>query len=344
MQRLRVIQWTTGRVGKHALRAIIDDPRLDLAGVYAHSRDKAGRDAGELCGKPATGIRATSDIAALLALGADCVLYAAQIPIVDELERLLAAGVDVVCTATFGRTGGMDAGIRRRLESACASGQSSLYITGVNPGWINSIAVALTATCCSVERVHIMESANVSNYASPETWLAHGMSLPASTPGTVDSTRQSLLPFRDAVSRMAEALDLEVDEIRFTTAHATARHEVDHGWIRIPRDHIAAVRATWSAISGGRERLATSVAWRLTDELNSDWPMQKQAYVVQLDSRPNLVATVEWVTPADWHPTDYSILTALPAVNSVVPVHGCKPGLLTLRDVGLPYSPVGLWK
>ena len=50
MSRLRVIQWTTGKVGKHSTRAIIDDPRLELVGLYAHSPDKTGKDAGALCG------------------------------------------------------------------------------------------------------------------------------------------------------------------------------------------------------------------------------------------------------------------------------------------------------
>ena len=30
MDRLKIIQWTTGKVGKMALRAILDDPRLEL--------------------------------------------------------------------------------------------------------------------------------------------------------------------------------------------------------------------------------------------------------------------------------------------------------------------------
>ena len=104
MTTLRVIQWTTGKVGKYSLRAILDDPRLALIGVYAHSPDKVGRDAGELCGRPATGIRASADVGELLALEADCVLYAAQVPELEVLLRLLASGTDVVCTSTFGRT------------------------------------------------------------------------------------------------------------------------------------------------------------------------------------------------------------------------------------------------
>ena len=54
-RRLRVVQWTTGIVGSAALRAIIDDPRLQLVGVFAHSSDKVGRDAGDLADRATTG-------------------------------------------------------------------------------------------------------------------------------------------------------------------------------------------------------------------------------------------------------------------------------------------------
>src|SRR5262245_6089909 len=60
--RYRVIQWATGAVGTHALRALLDDPQFELVGVYVHSPDKVGRDAGELAGLPIDiGIKATND-------------------------------------------------------------------------------------------------------------------------------------------------------------------------------------------------------------------------------------------------------------------------------------------
>ena len=40
----RVIQWSTGNVGRAALRCIIAHPELELAGLWVHSADKAGRD------------------------------------------------------------------------------------------------------------------------------------------------------------------------------------------------------------------------------------------------------------------------------------------------------------
>ena len=102
MDKLRVIQWNTGKVGKLALRAMLDDPRLELVGVYAHSPDKVGKDAGELCGRPGrTGVAATDDIDALIALGADSVLYTPFEGNVDHAVRLLEAGMDVVSTNLF---------------------------------------------------------------------------------------------------------------------------------------------------------------------------------------------------------------------------------------------------
>ncbi len=42
----RVVQWATGNVGRHSIRAILDHPDLELAGVYVTSPAKAGLDAG----------------------------------------------------------------------------------------------------------------------------------------------------------------------------------------------------------------------------------------------------------------------------------------------------------
>ena len=71
----RVIQWSTGNVGRHALRCIERHPELELVGLWVHSPEKAGKDAGELAGLAPNGVVATNDVDALLALDADCVCY-----------------------------------------------------------------------------------------------------------------------------------------------------------------------------------------------------------------------------------------------------------------------------
>ena len=64
----RVIQFSTGNVGKHALPMIIERPGLQLVGLHAHGPDKVGRDAAQICGRAEpTGVIATDDIDVLIA-------------------------------------------------------------------------------------------------------------------------------------------------------------------------------------------------------------------------------------------------------------------------------------
>ena len=122
--RYRVVQWATGNIGSHSLRAIIAHPNLDLVGLYVYSEDKAGRDAGELCGVAPTGVLATRDIGEILALQPDCVVYMADRVDVDALCQLLEAGVNVVSTRSeFHNPAHLDPETRRRIETACAAGR-----------------------------------------------------------------------------------------------------------------------------------------------------------------------------------------------------------------------------
>ena len=101
---IKVIQWATGTVGIHAVPGIVAHPDLELVGLWVHSDSKAGQDAGTLCGIEPTGVIATQDVDALLALDADVICYTASSDIrpdgvVDDICRMLASGKNVVGTS-----------------------------------------------------------------------------------------------------------------------------------------------------------------------------------------------------------------------------------------------------
>src|SRR5215468_2060845 len=97
-----VIQWATGAVGTHALRALIEDPQIELVGVYVSNAAKVGRDAAELAGlEGRTGVTATDDARRLIDTPADCVVYTAvgetrPRAAVAEIAALLRSGKNVV--------------------------------------------------------------------------------------------------------------------------------------------------------------------------------------------------------------------------------------------------------
>lgn len=343
MNTLKVIQWTTGKVGKLSLRAIMDDRRLELAGVYAWSEEKAGTDAGALCGRPECGITATNDIDALIALGADTVIYTPFMADVDQVEKLLASGLDVISTNLFLNVGGIQGATQATLEAACQRGNSSLYITGVNPGWVNSMVASLTAVCRDVESVSVAESANCSVYESAETWLAMGMSLSEVSPEVVETARAWLTSFYDAVQRMAHALAFKLDDVEFVIEFATASEAVDLGWFRIEKDTNAAVRAGWNGKVQGRTVVQSRVTWYLTKKLNQGWEFDDDHYHVVISGEPTVNARIRFIPPDHWGNHEWDTMTALPAVNAAFNVKSAPAGILTLTDVGLVTAPAGIW-
>ena len=87
--------------GSVALRAIIDDPALELIGVKVSSTSKVGTDAGQLCGRPDVGIAATDDVAAVLDAEPDCIAYCAtavrrEDEVIADIVGYLEAGINVV--------------------------------------------------------------------------------------------------------------------------------------------------------------------------------------------------------------------------------------------------------
>ena len=149
----RVVQWSTGGVGALAVAAISRRPDLELVGVWVHSPDKVGRDAGELAGIGALGVRATSEVDEVLALAPDCICYTASgesrpTEAIDDFCRMLAAGINVVTTSVPGLLypPGFDATEVARIETACRQGGSSLYVSGIEPGFAGDHLVLTLVT------------------------------------------------------------------------------------------------------------------------------------------------------------------------------------------------------
>jgi len=85
----RVIQWATGGVGRAAIEGVQNHPELELVGCWVHSPDKSGRDVGELVGGGSIGVAATNDVDSLLAMQADCVIYAPMLADHAVVEKIL---------------------------------------------------------------------------------------------------------------------------------------------------------------------------------------------------------------------------------------------------------------
>ncbi|MET0996508.1 MAG: dihydrodipicolinate reductase, partial [Mycobacterium sp.] len=217
----RIVQWTTGNVGKKSVHAIALNPNLQLVGCYAWSPDKVGRDVGELCGIDPLGVTASDDVDALLALKPDFVVYNPMFADIDEVVRILGAGINVVTTSEF-ITRHQLGDDRDRITGACAQGGSTIFGSGINPGFIQLFAIVTAGISDRVDRISIVESFDTTIYNSPETEKIMGFGLPIDQPDLLAVTEEGSSIFREAVMLVADALGAELDDIRCEAKYAQA--------------------------------------------------------------------------------------------------------------------------
>ena len=161
----RVVVWATGGIGSIAIRTITNRPDLELVGVWVHSDDKVGKDAGELANGDPIGIAATNDADALIELKPDCVIYAASGPDLDaaavpDYERMLRAGINLVTVTSPGLVypAAFDPAAVARLEAAAQAGGASLYASGVEPGFAaDQLPLTLLTLSDTVRQVRTQE-------------------------------------------------------------------------------------------------------------------------------------------------------------------------------------------
>ena len=337
---LRVVQWTTGNVGKRSVRAVVAHPELELVGCYAWSSDKVGRDVGELCGIDPVGIDATNDIDALLDLKPDCVVYNPMWSDVDELVRILETGVNVVSTAAFINGDGLGAE-RDCVVKACKQGRSTMFGSGVSPGFAELLAVITATICDRIDKVTVVEEADTTLYDSPATELPAGFARPIDDPELPAMAARGTAVFGEAVALVADAIGVDLDEIVCESEFAQTTEDLDLGSWKIPAGCVAGLFASWQGRVDGRTIVELSVRWKKGTTLDPDWQIG-EGHVIEIAGRPTVRTTVQYLPPPDFDATTFAdfmvlgmIMTAMPAINAIPNVVTAQPGIVTYTDLPL---------
>jgi hypothetical protein len=344
----RVLQWSTGNVGRHAIAGIDARPDLELVGVWVSNPAKVGKDAGELAGlgRP-LGVAATNDAEALFALRPDCVVYTAMADVrifeaLEDLATILRAGINVVSSSPVFLQypdGVVPAEMSDPIRAAAAEGGASIFVNGIDPGFANDwLPLTLTAISERIEEVRCMEVLNYATYDQGTVLfdiMGFGRQL--------DDIPMLLQPgvltmaWGSVVRQLAAGLDIELDEVQESYVRLPAPETFEVASGTIEKGTAAALRFEVRGMVGDRAAVVLEHVTRLRDDLGPDWPQPAGhgCYRVQITGEPNYTLDLQLLGTDGDHNTAGLKATAMRLVNAVPAVVQAQPGLLSSLDLPL---------
>lgn len=344
--RLRVIQWSTGNAGRNAVRGIVRHPDLELVGLHAHSAEKRGKDAAELCDlDEPTGVVATDDVDALLSLGADCVVYTAQgetriRETIEDLSRILRSGVNVVNTSLVSLCyPDFSPKLRDTLQAACEAGGTTFYTSGFDPGWSGDvIPLALASTCDRVDSIRVTECMDYSTYEDPGfTGVFFGFGRPLDYRAPLLQPGMLKGGWGCMILMLADALGVSLDEIREEHERLPARETFETRMGTIEKGTCAGVRFEVQGIVDGEPALVAAHVNRLRQDIGPDWDRlsgdRHSGYKIEVHGSPSLFCEIEPVGEDGDHNTAGILGTAMRVVNAIPTVCAHAPGVVSTLDL-----------
>ena len=346
---IRVAQIGTGNVGAHALTALITNPEFELTGVWVSSESKAGKDAAELVGlKDSTGVKASTDLEAVLATEPQCAVYNAmadnRLPeALEDYRRILAAGVNVVGSGPVFLQYPyhvIPEEMIAPLEDAARAGKSSLYVNGIDPGFANDLLpLALAGTCQSIQQLRCMEIVDYATYDSAVVMFdVMGFGKPLDEIPMLLQSGVLSLAWGSVVRQLAAGLGLSLDEVTEMYVREPAPEDFDIASGHVPKGSAAALRFEVCGMVDGAPAVVLEHVTRLRADLCPDWPQPAQpggSYRVEITGEPSYAMDICLSSRKGDHNHAGLVATAMRIVNAIPAVVAAPPGIRTTLDLPL---------
>lgn len=344
-----VVQLGTGNVGVHSLRALIADPEFELTDVWVSSDAKAGKDAAELAGlADSTGVRASTDLNAVLATGPRCAVYNAmadnRLPeALEDYRRILAAGINIVGSGPVFLQYPWQVipdEIIKPLQDAARAGNSSLYVNGIDPGFANDLLpMALAGTCESIEQIRCMEIVDYATYDSAVVMFdVMGFGKPMDQIPMLLQPGVLSLAWGSVVRQLAAGLGISLDGVEEMYVREPAPEAFNIASGHIPKGSAAALRFEVLGLVDGVPAVVLEHVTRLRADLCPEWPQPAQpggSYRIEISGEPCYAMDICLSSRHGDHNHAGLVATAMRIVNAIPAVVAAEPGIRTTLDLPL---------
>ena len=295
----RVAVWGPGLVGSTALRETISLPEFEVVGVFAYSESKIGVDVGELVGLGPIGIHATNDRADFLALPAEVVIYTAtdtgDFAADRDIVDILRAGKNVLTPLPYHYPKVRGKQVVKMLEDACREGNSTLYATGLFPGYFpEALGTVLTIPVSGLKHLHIAEMVDACGVASPLFLSAFGFGGPLNPDYTGSAayiTHKNY--YAPVVQMLADEMGVTLDGVEGINKSSVAEEDIQVRGALIEKGTVGSVAYDWVGIVNGKPFITLSINWYMTDAMRPEEAESAECWILTAEGNPSFRCKVD---------------------------------------------------
>ncbi|MCD6170593.1 MAG: dihydrodipicolinate reductase [Candidatus Latescibacteria bacterium] len=330
MRKIRVIHYGVGWIGTEAARLVLRKNGMQIVGALDLDEEKVGSDLGEVINIPERlGVIVSNDAPALFnETEADIVVHTTSSRFEDvypQIEEIVSAGINVVSSAEemlvpVFRHPDL-AGKLDRL--AKAKGVTALG-TGVNPGFVmDTLPLFLTSVCHQIRRLKVKRVVDASTRRAPlQRKIGAGLTPKRFREG-VSQGELGHVGLVESLLFIACGLGWKLSQIKESVDPVIAETELETEYVRVNRGHVSGINQIARGYKDGQE----VIRLELQMYVGADVPHDS----IQIEGEPNLDLRINGGTAGD-------IATAAMLVNCIPRVVESSPGLLTMKDLSLPYA------
>jgi 2,4-diaminopentanoate dehydrogenase len=342
-----------GGLGLCAIRELQRLPEMQLAAVLAYAPEKNGKDAGELAGIGAIGIKATTDLDAFLAHDVDCVLHCGR-DFGDwradaEILRMLEGGKNVITMLPYHYLKSRGTEIEARFRKAADQGGATLHGSGITPGFFNErMALLATGLSNDIRHIRFQEFFNAEPLAGAlDTLQMFGFG--ASKERAEQNPAAAMMAenyLRQPIQFAADQLGIKLDRIERRAQHQTAKVAIETPAMTVQPGTVGTVSYAWTAYVKDEPFYTTEVYWFLGDAMRPPGCAGNDFWTIEIEGRPSLRISIAsqasyrenlYIRPEEPTPPGYT-MTVVTMVQAIPVVVDAPPGLL------LPALPQVHWK
>ena len=338
----KVIQWSSGNVGKASIRGIKNRSDLDLVGLIVSDKNKNGLDAGTIAGIDPIGVEASTDIEKVLSTEADCVNYTplaslrlGEDPDLDKknIIMLLRKGFNVVTTVGFLYPKAFGEDFANEIEDACIEGGVSLHGTGIAPGWLSDLMpLTMSGMSEEINEVVVTESSEFSYYPSEEIvfdTMLMGKSLDQynQEAGRYENWLGGL--FKEAIYLIADGIGSKIINVDESIDLITAEKDYKIAAGVVEKGKISGQRRKWTGNCEDGTKIIQETIWRAHPDAAPEWE-EPVGMCVEVKGKPNMKIDFSH----DWN-DDPLVSTALHGIHAIPLVCEASPGFKSFLDLPL---------